>query len=263
MKSQLDKANAFRSLHERPGCFVIGNAWDAGSAHMLSDEGFEALATSSGASAAVLGKKDGQLTREEVLDHLKAVVAVSELPVSADLENGFSDSLDGIAETYRLAAATGIVGGSIEDGPRGGNTLYDLSEAADRVAAAREATRGLAFPFTLTARCEGFLRGHHDLDDTIARLKAYEAMGADVLFAPGLHTLEQVQTVCSALDRPVNYMIGIPGRSFTLRQLQDAGVKRVSLATSMYKVAMNAARAAAREVLSQGTFSYVDAARRS
>lgn len=262
MKSQLEKAIALRSLHERPGCFVIANAWDAGSARMLSDEGFEALATSSGASAAAVGKSDGQLSRDEVLAHLRVLADATELPVSADLENGMSDTIEGIAETFRLAVAAGVVGGSIEDGPRGSNSLYDIGEAVERVAAAREATRALPFPFTLTARCEGFLRGHRDVDETIARLKAYEAAGADVLFAPGLQTLDEVRAVCRALSRPVNYMIGIPGRSFTLQELSDAGVKRVSLAGSLYRSAMNAARAAAREIRSQGTFSYVDSARR-
>jgi 2-methylisocitrate lyase-like PEP mutase family enzyme len=262
MKSQLEKAVALQSLHERPGCFVIANAWDAGSARMLSDEGFEALASSSGASAAAAGTTDGRLGRDEVLTHLRVLAGATDLPLSADLENGMSDTLEGIAETFRLAAAAGIVGGSIEDGPRGADNLYSLDEAVQRVAAAREATRSLPFPFTLTARCEGFLRGRPDLDDTIARLKAYEAAGADVLFAPGLQTLEQVRAVCSALSRPVNYMIGIPGRSFSLQELADAGVKRVSVAGSLYRTAMNAARAAAREIRSQGTFTYVDSAKR-
>jgi len=262
MKSQLEKATALQALHERPGCFVIANAWDAGSARMLADEGFEALASSSGASAAVWGKTDGQLSRDEVLAHLRVLVEATDLPVSADLENGMSDTVEGIAETFRLAAATGIVGGSIEDGPRGGDSLYGIDEAVRRIAAAREATRAFPFPFTLTARCEGFLCGRRDLDETITRLQAYEAAGADVLFAPGLQTLDQVRAVCKALSRPVNYMIGIPGRSFTVQELADAGVKRVSLAGSLYRTAMNAARVAAREIRSQGSFSYVDAAKR-
>jgi len=262
MKSQLEKATALQALHERAGSFVIANAWDAGSARMLADEGFEALASSSGASAAVWGKTDGQLSRDEVLAHLRVLVEATDLPVSADLENGMSDTSEGIAETFRLAAATGIVGGSIEDGPRGADSLYGIDEAVRRVAAAREATRSLPFPFTLTARCEGFLRGRRDLDETITRLQAYEAAGADVLFAPGLQTLDEVRAVCKALNRPVNYMIGIPGRSFTVQELADAGVKRVSLAGSLYRTAMNAARSAAREMRSQGSFSYVDSARR-
>src|SRR5687768_14427760 len=187
--SQHEKAERFRRLHEGPAAFVIANPWDAGSAKVLAQLGFEALATSSGASAAVLGRRDGELTRDEALAHARAIVAATELPVAADLENGFGDTPADAALTIRLAGEAGLVGGSIEDasGDRD-HPIYDLGHAAERVAAAVEAARALPFPFTLTARSENFLRGRTDLADTIRRLQAFEAAGADVLFAPGLPT---------------------------------------------------------------------------
>jgi 2-methylisocitrate lyase-like PEP mutase family enzyme len=257
--SQADKAAAFRALHERPGAFVIANPWDAGSARMLAELGFEALATSSGASAGVRGRKDGQLTRDEALAHGREVVAATDLPVAADLENGFGESPAQVAETIRLAAEAGLVGGSIEDftGDRA-NPFYDLGLAVERIAAAAEAARSLPFPFTLTARCEHFLRGHADLDATIARLQAYEKAGADVLFAPALPDLESIRAVCAALAKPLNFMAGIPGKSFSVEALAGVGVKRISLATSLYRAAMKAARDAATEVRSSGSFGYID-----
>ena len=257
--SQADKAAAFRALHARPGAFVIANPWDAGSARMLAELGFEALATSSGASAGVRGRKDGQLTRDEALAHARDVVAATDLPVAADLENGFGESPAQVAETIRLAAEAGLVGGSIEDftGDRA-KPFHDLGLAVERIAAAAEAARALPFPFTLTARCEHFLRGHTDLDATIARLQAYEKAGADVLFAPALPDLESIRTVCAALKKPLNFMAGIPGKSFSVEALAGVGVKRISLATSLYRAAMKAAREAATEVRSSGSFGYID-----
>jgi 2-methylisocitrate lyase-like PEP mutase family enzyme len=257
--SQLEKANRFRSLHQDPGFFLIANAWDAGSARILAGLGFPALATSSGASAGVLGRRDGMVTRQEALDHARAIVEAADLPVSADLEKGFDDTPEGAAETIRRAAAVGLVGGSIED--FSGNPqqpLFDLSHAKERVAAAVEAARKLPFPFTLTARAENFLRGNPNLDDTIERLKAFEAVDADVLMAPGLPDLAAVRMVCAALSRPFNFMAGIKGRSFTVAELANAGVKRISLATSLYRAAMSGLVDAAREVKERGTFGYVD-----
>ena len=257
--SQMEKANRFRALHQEPGFFVIANAWDAGSARILAGLGFQALATSSGASAGVLGRRDGMVRRQEALDHAGAIVEATDLPVSADLEKGFDDAPRGAAETIRLAAAVGLVGGSIED--FSGNPqkpLYDLNHAKERVAAAVEAARQLPIPFTLTARAENFLRGNPDLDDTIMRLQAFEAAGADVLMAPGLPDLAAVQKVCAALSRPFNFMAGIKGRSFTVAELAHAGVKRISLATSLYRAAMSGLLSAAREVKEEGTFGYVD-----
>ena len=257
--TQQEKAARFRALHEGPSAFVIANAWDAGSARVLAGLGFPALATSSGASAGVLGRRDGQVTRDEALAHCRAIVEASDLPVSADLEKGWGDTPEDVAETIRLAAQTGLVGGSIEDATGDAQKpLYDIGQAVERIAAAVEAARALPFAFTLTARAENFFRGNTDLDDTIARLQAYEKAGADVLFAPALPDLEAVRTVCSAVSKPVNFMAGIKGKSFTVAQLEAAGVRRVSVATSLYRAAMTGLVDAAREVKEQGTFSYLD-----
>jgi 2-methylisocitrate lyase-like PEP mutase family enzyme len=259
MSNQSEKAHSFRALHEKPETFVIANAWDAGSARILTALGFKALATSSGASAGVLGRLDGKVTREEALTHCKAIADATDLPVSADLEKGFGDTPQAAAETIRLAAGIGLVGASIEDATGDpAKPLFDSSHAQDRIAAAVEAARSTPFPFTLTARTENYLRGNPDLDDTIRRLRSFEAAGADVLMAPGLPDLESVRVVCAALSRPVNFMAGIKGKSFTVAALSAAGVKRVSLATSLYRVAMTGLVNAAKEVAERGTFDYLD-----
>ncbi len=259
--SQTDRAKRFRALHASPGAFVIPNPWDAGSARMLAALGFQALATSSGASAGTLGRRDGQVTRDEALAHARAIVSATDLPVSADLEKGFGDAPEDAAETIRRAAEAGLVGGSIEDatGDRD-RPLYDVGHAIERVAAAVEAARALPFPFTLTARAENFLRGNPSLDDTIERLRGFEKAGADVLFAPGLPDLAAVGAVCRAVTKPVNFMVGIKGKSFTVAELEAAGVKRISLATSLYRAAMTGLVDAAREVKERGTFGYLDRA---
>jgi 2-methylisocitrate lyase-like PEP mutase family enzyme len=256
--SQHDKATRFRALHQGDA-FVIPNPWDAGSARMLAALGFQALATSSGASAGVLGRRDGKVTRDEALAHARAIVEAVDLPVSADLEKGFGDSPEAAAETIRLAAGVGLVGGSIEDasGDRD-KPLYDLGHATARGPAAVRAARALPFPFTLTARTESFLRGNPSLDDTIKRLQAFEGVGADVLMAPGLPDLAAVRAVCAAVSKPVNFMAGIKGKSFTVPELVGAGVKRISLATSLYRMAMTGVLEAAREVKEGGTFGYLD-----
>jgi 2-methylisocitrate lyase-like PEP mutase family enzyme len=257
--TQQSKAARFRELHASPGTFIIPNPWDAGSARTLAGLGFVALATSSGASAGVLGRRDGRVTRAEALAHAKAIVEATDLPVSADLEKGFGDSPEIVAETVRLAAEAGLVGCSIEDATGDpARPLYDMGQATERVAAAVEAARGLAFPFTLTARAENFLRGNPSLDDTIRRLQAFERAGADVLFAPMLPDLGAVREVCRAVSRPVNFMAGIKGKSFTVAELAAAGVKRVSLASSLYRAAMTGLVTAAREVKDTGTFRYLD-----
>ncbi len=257
--TQQEKAHHFRALHQGRHAFVIANAWDAGSARVLAGLGFAALATSSGACAGVLGRRDGSVTRDEALAHCRAIVAATDLPVSADLENGFGDAPADAAQTILMAAETGLVGGSIEDATgKADQPLYPMAQAVERVAAAVEAARSLPFPFTLTARAENFLRGNPSLDDTIARLQAFEKAGADVLFAPGLPDLAAVHAVCSALGKPVNFMAGIKGRSFTVAELQAAGVHRISLATSLYRAAMTGLVEAAREVREQGTFTYLD-----
>ena len=258
-KTQKDKAIRFRALHEGPGAFVIANPWDAGSARLLEGLGFVALATSSGASAGVLGRRDGQVKRDEALAHARAIVAATELPVSADLEKGFGDAPQDAAQTIRLAAEAGLVGGSIEDATGDlKQPLYEIAHATERVAAAARAARALPFPFTLTARAENFLRGNPDLEDTIRRLQAFEAAGADVLFAPGLPDLAAVRAVCAAVRKPVNFMAGIKGRSFSVAELEAAGVRRVSLATSLYRAAMTGLLEAAREVKDKGSFGYLE-----
>jgi len=257
--TQTDKATRFRALHEGPGAFVIPNPWDAGSARILAGLGFQALATSSGASAGIRGRRDGQVTREEALAQARAIVLATDLPVSADLEKGFGDAPAAAAETIRLAAEVGLVGGSIEDATGDKEKpLYDLGHATERVAAAAEAARALPFKFTLTARAENFFRGNPDLEDTIKRLQAFERAGADVLFAPGLPDLAAVRAVCAAVSKPVNFMVGIRGKSFTVAELEAAGVKRISLATSLYRAAMSGLLEAAREVKEKGTFGYLD-----
>ncbi len=257
--SQADKAKKFRALHEAPGAFVIANPWDAGSARVLAGLGYQALATSSGAKAGVLGKRDGKVSREEALANAKAIVDACDLPVAADLEKGFGDGPDAAAETIRQAGAIGLVGGSIEDAS--GNKdkpLYDIQTATERVAAAVKAARAMSIPFMLTARAEGFLRGQPDLDDVIKRLQAFEAAGADVLFAPGLPDLAAVKKVCGSLKKPFNFMVGIKGKSFTKAELEAAGVKRISLATSLYRAAITGLVDAAKEVKDKGTFTYLD-----
>jgi 2-methylisocitrate lyase-like PEP mutase family enzyme len=257
-KAQAERAQRFRALHAK-GSFVIANCWDGGSAKILSSLGFPALATSSGAAAGMLGRLDHGISIEESLANAKLICSSSALPVSADLEKGFGDAPDATAKAIRMAAGVGLVGGSIEDATgRKDAPIFDLSFATERVAAAAEAARTLPFPFTLTARAENYLHGRNDLEDTIRRLQAYEKAGADVLFAPGLPDLESVRTVCSSLGKPVNFMVGIRGKSFSVAELADAGVRRISLATSLYRAAMTGLIDAAKEVRESGTFGFLD-----
>lgn len=259
MATQHEKALRFQALHRGPGAFLIPNPWDGGSARLLAGLGFEALATSSGAAAGVLGRRDGRITRDEALAQVRIIVAATDLPVSADLEKGFGDGPEVVAETVRLAAQAGLVGCSIEDATGDkAKPLYDFSSALKRVEAAVKAARGVGFPFTLTARTENFLRGNPDLDDTIRRLKAFADAGADVLMAPGLPDLEAVRGVCAALGKPVNFMAGIKGKSFSVAELEAAGVRRISLATSLYRAAMSGLFDAAREVKEKGSFGYLE-----
>ena len=239
--------------------FVMPNPYDAGSARALESLGFPALATSSGACAGVLGRRDGRVTRDEALAHARLIVEAVAVPVSADLERGFGDAPADAAETIRRAGAIGLAGGSIEDASGDpSHPIYDLPLAVERIAAAVEAARSLGHPFLLTARAENFLHGRADLDDTIRRLQAFERAGADVLFAPGLPDLESVRTVCAAVGKPVNFMAGIRGKSWSIPELEGAGVRRVSVATSMFRAAMSAVLAAGHEILEDGTFGYLD-----
>jgi 2-methylisocitrate lyase-like PEP mutase family enzyme len=259
MPSQAEKAARFVELHKGPKAFVIANPWDAGSAKVLAGMGFTALATSSGACAGVFGRRDGQVTREEALEHARQICAATDLPVSADLEKCFADDPKEAAKTITLAGGVGLVGGSIEDATGAKERpLYDFNHAVERVAAAVQAARAHPFPFLLSARTENFLRGNPDLDDTIRRLQAFEKAGADVLFAPGLPDLAAVKAVCQAVKKPVNFMVGIPGKSFSVAELEAAGVRRISLATSLWRAAMSGMVSAVKEVREKGSFGYLD-----
>ncbi|WP_321472992.1 isocitrate lyase/phosphoenolpyruvate mutase family protein [uncultured Paludibaculum sp.] len=257
--TQQEKAARFQALHAGPGCFVIPNPWDTGSARMLAGLGFQALATSSAASAVAMGRKDGGLTRDEALAHARMIVEATELPVSADLEKGFGERPEDVAETVRRAAESGLVGCTIEDTTgKPEAPLFEFSLAVERIAAGAQVARGLGFPFFLTARTHNLLFANPSLDETIRRLRAFEQAGAEVLFAPGLPDLEAVRTVCSAVSKPFNFMAGIPGKSFSVPELAAAGVRRVSLATSLYRAAMTAFLDAARAVKDSGDLGFID-----
>ena len=257
MASQSDKVQTFRLLHDRPGTFVIPNPWDAGSARILTALGFEALATTSAGLAFSIGRRDSAaaLPREAILQNARNIVEATDLPVSADLEDGFGADPTACATTIALAYEAGLVGGSIEDatGDRS-KPIFDFAHAVERIsAAAQEARR---HSFLLTARAENFLHGRPDLDDTIRRLQAFEKAGADVLYAPGLPGLDAIRTVCSAVGRPVNVVAGLTGHSFTVADLSAAGVKRISVGGSFARAALGGLLRAAREVKDRGTFIY-------
>lgn len=257
--TQKDKAARFRALHDAPGVFIIPNPWDVASARILAGFGFEALATSSGAAACAVGRRDGGLSREEALAHARMIVNATDLPVSADLERGFGDAPETVAETIRLAADAGLVGCTIEDSTgHPDKPLYDFTLAVERIAAAAQAARALGFPFVLTARAHNLMYANPSLDETIKRLQAFEREGADVLFAPGIPDLDAVRAVCTALSRPVNFMAGIKGKSFSVAELADAGVKRISLATSLYRAAMTGFLEAVSEVKNIGQFLFLE-----
>jgi 2-methylisocitrate lyase-like PEP mutase family enzyme len=261
MPTQVEKAELFRMYHAQPGAFLIPNPWDAGSARLLSLLGFKALATTSAGFAFSQGLPDYGIDRDALLRHLRELVAATDLPISADLENGFGDAPETVADTIRQAAAAGVVGGSIEDATqRDDSPIYSLEHAAERVRAAVEAARALPFPFTLTARAENYLHGRADLGDTIRRLQAFQEAGADVLFAPGLKTREDIASVVSSVDRPVNVVMGLVGVPLGLHDLAALGVKRVSVGGSLARAALGAFLRAARELSEQGTFSYAQEA---
>ena len=259
MPTQIEKAARFRALHGEPGVFIIPNPWDVGSSRVLAGLGFQALATSSAASACAIGLRDGGLTRDQALQHARMIVEATDLPVSADLEQGFGDAPEVVAETVRLAASVGLVGCTIEDST--GNPdrpLFDDQLAVERIAAGAEAARRLPFPFMLTARAHNLMFANGSLDATIRRLQAFDNAGADVLFAPGLPDLQAVKTVCASVSKPFNFMAGIKGKSFSVAELADAGVRRISLATSLYRAAMTGFLEAAREVKESGQFRFID-----
>jgi 2-methylisocitrate lyase-like PEP mutase family enzyme len=263
MISQKEKGRIFAALHEEPGVFVIPNAWDAGSARLLQNLGFQAVATTSAGFAFTIGKPDGMgvVTREEHLGNVRQIAEATSLPVSADLEGGFGDAPEDCARTIELAAETGLVGGSIEDATgRKDDSIYGFDEAVARVAAAAQAAKSLPFKFTLTARSENFLHGRPNLADTIMRLQAFQDAGADVLYAPGLTSREDIETVVKEVDKPVNVLMGMKGIRLTVEDLNQLGVKRISVGGAFTRAALAGFLAAAREVQTKGTFSFTERA---
>jgi 2-methylisocitrate lyase-like PEP mutase family enzyme len=261
LPTQAEKAARFQALHQRPEIFVIGNPWDAGTARILTGLGFSALSTTSAGLAFTLGRKDGtaSVSRDEALANAKSIVEATPLPVAADLENGYGHSPEAAAETIRLAAETaGLVGGSIEDAT--GDPLrpiYDFHHAVERIAAAAATAHALPFPFMLVARAENYLHGRPDLDDTIRRLQAFEAAGAEVLYAPGITSPEDIRAVCSSVSKPVNVLMGLKGVPLlSVSDLGALGVRRVSIGSGFSRAALTAFLHAAREVIDDGTFSF-------
>jgi len=260
MATYAEKSAAFRALHARPGAFVIPNPWEAGTARLLASLGFEALATTSLGLANTLGRADGTgaVSRDEVLANCRAIAGATDLPVNADLENCYADEPEAAAGMIRLAAEAGVVGGSIEDATGDPlNPIYDFELAVERVRAAAEVARSLPAPFMLTARAENFLHGRRDLDDTIRRLRAFEAAGAEVLYAPGLRDLASIRTVTAAVGKPVNVVMSAADPSITVAQLALAGVKRISVGGALSRLALAAFLKGAREMKEQGSFTYM------
>lgn len=252
-----EKGRAFRTLHERNSAFIIPNPWDIGTARLLAHLGFEALATTSMGHAFSVGQRDNTLGRQQTLAHASAIASATSLPVSADLENCFGDAPGVVAETIGLAGSAGVVGGSIEDATGcPDNPIYEMDHAVERVRAGVAAARALPFPFTLTARAENYLHGRPDLKDTIKRLQAYQEAGADVLYAPGLATKDDIAAVTSSVDRPVNVLMGLRGVQLSLADLSAIGVKRVSVGSALCRTALGAFLRAAREMREHGTFNF-------
>ena len=261
MPTQKEKGARFRALHRRKGAFVIPNPWDMGTARLLAQLGFEALATTSAGCAFSRGLPDGKVTRLTALAHIAELAHAVDLPVSADLENGFADCPEQVAETIRMAAAAGVVGGSIEDATGNGERpIYPLKLAVERIAAAAEAAHALPFPFTLTARAENFLHGRRDLEDTVRRLRAYQEAGADVVYAPGLTTAEEIRAVVGCVKRPVNVLMMAKGPAASVAQLARLGVKRVSVGSALNRTALGAFLNGARELVDCGTFHFAEGA---
>jgi 2-methylisocitrate lyase-like PEP mutase family enzyme len=257
MPTQAAKASTFRALHERDRAFVIPNPWDVGTARLLAHLGFEALATTSAGFAFSVGRPDSAVGRDEMIAHVGALASATDLPVSADLENGYGDEPHAAAEAIRLAAGAGAVGGSIEDATgHADSPIYELQAATERVRAAAEAARSLPFPFTLTGRAENFLWGRPDLHDTIRRLQAYQEAGADVLYAPGLTRKEDIATLVRSVDRPVNVIMGLQGVQLSVADLSAIGVRRISVGSALSRAALGAFLRAAREMHDRGTFTF-------
>ncbi len=259
--TQAEKGRTFRALHERDGAFVIPNPWDVCTARLLAHLGFEALATTSAGYAFSVGQRDNTISRDAMMEHVAAIASATDLPVSGDLENGFGDAPEVVAETVQLAAEAGLAGCSIEDlSGRAGGTVYEFEYAVDRVRAAAEVARSLPFPFTLTARAENYLTGRPDLRDTIARLQAYQVAGADVLYAPGLTSKDDISALVRSVDRPVNVLAGLVGASLSVAELSAIGVQRISVGSALSRAALGEFLRAAREMREQGTFSFAEQA---
>ena len=259
MPTQSEKGRFFRALHQRDAAFIIPNPWDIGTARILAHLGFEALATTSAGYAFSVGQLDNSVDRDRMMKHISEIASATDLPVSTDLQNGWGDDPETCAETIRLAAQAGAVGGSIEDATgRNDDPIYGLQHSADRVRAAAEMVHALPFTFTLTARAENYLHGRPDLKDTIARLQAFQEAGADVLYAPGLATKEDIAAVVSSVDRPVNVVMGLQGVQLSLAELSAMGVKRVSVGSTLSRTALGAFLRAAREMRDHGTFTFAD-----
>ena len=259
MRTQAEKAETFRGLHQRDHAFIIPNPWDVGTARLLETLGFEALATTSAGFAFSIGTPDGAVGREQMLVHAAQIAAATDLPVSADLENCYADDPQGAADTVRLAAKAGLAGCSVEDVPEGrGRGPYELSLAAERVRAAAEAAHSMPFPFTLTARAENYIIGRPDLRDTIARLQAFQEAGADVLYAPGLKTREEIVAVVRSVDRPVNVIMGLQGVQLNLDELSEMGVKRISVGSALSRAALSTFYRAALQMKEHKTFTFAE-----
>ena len=257
MMNQQKKAERFRALHERSGSFVIPNPWDVGSARILESMKFEALATTSSGFAHSQGVKDGSVSREQVITHCQSIVNSTQLPVSADLENGYGHQPEDVAQTISLAAGSGLVGGSIEDHTNNPeHPIYDFNHAVERIQAAVEMKSRLKHDFVLTARCENHVWGLDDLDDTLKRLKAFERAGADVLYAPGLQDIKSIRTVCSELNKPVNVVIEIADTTISIKNLEEAGVKRISIGSVLFLKAYGSLINAAAEIQNSGSFGF-------
>jgi 2-methylisocitrate lyase-like PEP mutase family enzyme len=259
MTTQVERGRAFRALHQRDKAFIIPNPWDPGSARLLAHLGFEALATTSAGYAFSRGQRDNTVSRADMMTHACEIAAATDLPVSADLENAFGDAPEAVAETFRLAAVTGIVGGSVEDATgRPDDPIYEQALAAERVRAAAAVVHALPFTFTLTARAENYLVGRRDLKNTIARLQDYQEAGADVLYAPGLTGREEIAAVVSSVDRPVNVLAGLQGMLLNAAELSRLGVKRISVGSALCRAAFGGFLRAAREMREHGTFTFAD-----
>lgn len=261
MLTQSEKGKTFRELHKGDGAFIIPNPWDIGTARLLAQLGFDALATTSAGYAFSLGQRDNTIERDQMMKHAAEIATATDLPTSADLENGFGDSPETVAETLRLASQTGLAGCSIEDmSKHSDQPIYELRLAVERIQAAVEVVRALPFVFTLTARAENYLVGRPDLKDTIKRLQAYQQAGADVVYAPGLTSKEDIVSVVRSVDCPVNVVMGLKGVQLSLQELSDIGVKRISVGSALTRAALGAFLRAAREMKTHGTFTFADEA---